>query len=138
MIFNNIDAAQNEANKPKKDVDKIRSKQKSIDDDFHDNIEEIVVAGDKMIPADSKRKSIASISNIKKDSIADDDDEDEEGLKKLDGDLIKVSLEQNNYGLGISLAGRIKSFSRIEAKIIIWFEGFTHKDHKLFGYVVEI
>ena len=105
MIFNNIDAAQNEANKPKRNVDKIRPKQKSIDDDVHDNIEEIVVAGDKMIPADSKRKSIASVSNNRKDSIADDEDEEEEGFKKLDGDLIKVSLEQNNYGLGISLAG---------------------------------
>ena len=108
MIFNNIDAAQNEANKPKKDVDKIRSKQRSIDDDVHDNVEEIVVAGDKMIPADSKRKSIAIISNNRKDSIADDEDEDEEGFKTLDGDLITVSLEQNNYGLGISLAGTIK------------------------------
>ena len=69
MIFNNIDAAQTEANKPKRNVDKIRPKQKSIDDDVHDNIEEIVVAGDKMIPADSKRKSIASVSNKRKDSL---------------------------------------------------------------------
>ena len=111
MIFNNIDAAQNELNKPKKNVENIRSKQKSIDDDAHDNIEEIVVAGDNIFTAGSKRRSNASINNNRKDSIPDDEDEDEEGIKKLDGDLITVSLEQNNYGLGISLAGIFESIT---------------------------
>ena len=36
---------------------------------------------------------------------ADSIEEDEEEYKKLDGELINVTLEQNNYGLGISLAG---------------------------------
>ena len=45
----------------------------------------------------------------KRGSIEDDDDE--EGFKKLDGELITVNLEQNNYGLGISLAGKHLKFS---------------------------
>ena len=91
MIFNNIDAAQNELNKPKKNVENIRSKQKSIDDDAHDNIEEIVVAGDNIFTAASKRRSNASINNNRKDSIPDDEDD----LIIPDSIITDVLVEKN-------------------------------------------
>ena len=34
-----------------------------------------------------------------------EDEEEEEGYRQLEGDLVTVTLHHNNYGLGISLAG---------------------------------
>ena len=41
------------------------------------------------------------------DSLDDEGDEGEE-WRSLQGEVITVTLEQNNYGLGISLAGKKK------------------------------
>ena len=40
-----------------------------------------------------------------KEDQAEEDEDEEESFRHLEGDLITVSLEQNSYGLGISLAG---------------------------------
>ena len=37
----------------------------------------------------------------------DDDDYEDENWGNLEGEVITVELEQNNYGLGLSLAGAI-------------------------------
>ena len=42
---------------------------------------------------------------IEKADPAEEEEDEEESFRHLEGDLITVSLEQNNYGLGISLAG---------------------------------
>lgn len=84
IIFNNIDAAQSHGNAKKGEM----TKQKS-----HDNVEECVLAGNALIKKE------------KQDSAEDEDEEEEDYFRQLEGELIKVRLEQNNYGLGISLAG---------------------------------
>ena len=35
----------------------------------------------------------------------EEEEEEDEGYRQLEGDLVTVTLQHNNYGLGISLAG---------------------------------
>ena len=93
QLYSNMDAVQGKTGKIQND--KGVDRKKSIDDESHENVEEVTIFGDKVLSERGKRNS-----DDNKDSI----DEDEE-FKKLDGELITVTLEQNNYGLGISLAG---------------------------------
>ena len=49
------------------------------------------------------------VSTKSKDGEDGSDDEDmteEKNWEKLDGEVIKLTIEQNEYGLGLSLAGR--------------------------------
>ena len=48
---------------------------------------------------------LAGNALIEKADPAEEEEDEEESFRQLEGDLITVSLEQNNYGLGISLAG---------------------------------
>jgi len=99
IIYNRIEAAQNQTTKPKAEEGGT-ARQKS------DNVEECVLAdGQLMGRADYQRKS--SIENIEAgDEISDEEDEmEEDNWGNLQGEIISVTLEQNNYGLGLSLAG---------------------------------
>ena len=74
----------------------------SIDNSHHDDVVEVAFDGDQQIAKAPRTE----------DSL-DAGDEDEE-WRSLQGDVITVTLEQNNYGLGISLAGKnIIFFPRI-------------------------
>ena len=42
---------------------------------------------------------------VEKEEQAEEEEDEEESFRHLEGELITVSLEQNSYGLGISLAG---------------------------------
>ena len=88
VIYNNIEAAQSQGNSKRGEI----SSQKSLDKSGQDNVEECVLAGNALIKRENQ------------DTI-EDDEEDEESFRHLEGELIQVRLEQNSYGLGISLAG---------------------------------
>ena len=63
------------------------------------------IAEDKFVVTKEQKKAYNRARESIEQRGSIDEDEDEEGFKKLDGELITVKLEQNNYGLGISLAG---------------------------------
>ena len=64
------------------------------------------IADDKFVVTKEQKKAYNRARESIEQRGSIDEDEDEEGFKKLDGELITVKLEQNNYGLGISLAGK--------------------------------
>ena len=90
LIQNQFDQAQ----KRRLDTD---NRKGSIDNSHHDdNVVEVAFDGDHQIAKAPRTEDSLEV-----------EDEGEE-WRSLQGEVITVTLEQNNYGLGISLAGKKK------------------------------
>ena len=91
LIQNQFD---NAAQKRRLDNAENRKTSGGIDTSHHDDVVEVGFDGDQQIAKAPRTE----------DSLDVEDDAEE--WRSLQGEVITVTLEQNNYGLGISLAGK--------------------------------
>lgn len=100
IIYNQLEAVQNQTTAKGEESGVARQKQRK------DNVEECVLVEGQLMGKDAYHRKSSIEHNEGVDEFSEDENEmEEENWENLQGEVISLTLEQNNYGLGLSLAG---------------------------------